>query len=121
MAARAARCLLSDPAGRNPEIFRIQLEPTADGVRCHLAGRLDAESAQEARGVLAGCGRLRYAEVSEIGPVDEVGLALLADLRADRVTLEGLSPYLALRLAAAAGGARGSSGGDSAHGDGDCR
>ena len=51
-----------------------------------------------ARSVLAGNAGLRCAELSELGAVDDVGLALLAALRAAGVELEGLSPYLALRL-----------------------
>lgn len=37
-------------------------------------------------------------EVSELGVVDEAGLAFLAELRRKGVELEGLSPYLRLRL-----------------------
>ncbi len=100
----AARPLLSAEAGGNPKIFRIQIDPSPEGLRCRLSGRLDAESTEVARSVLAGSAGLRCAELTELGAVDEAGLALLAALRAAGVELEGLSPYLALRLQGLSGG-----------------
>lgn len=99
----AAQPLLSVEAGGNPKIFRIQIDPSPEGLRCRLSGRLDAESTEVARSVLAGGAGPRVAEISELGAVDDAGLALLAALRAAGVELEGLSPYLALRLRGLAG------------------
>lgn len=80
------------------KIFRIRFDTTVEGLRCRLAGRLDAESTEVARSVLAERSGVRFADLSELAAVDEVGLVLLGDLRAAQVELEGLSPYLALRL-----------------------
>jgi len=98
MDAGAARPLLRSEAGGNPKIFRIQIDPSPEGLRCRLSGRLDAESTEVARSVLAGSAGLRFADLSELGAVDDAGLGLLGALRAAEVELEGLSPYLALRL-----------------------
>lgn len=94
----AARPLLRSEARGNPKIFRIQIDPSPEGLRCRLSGRLDAESTEVARSALAGSSGLRFADLSELGTVDDAGLGLLAALRAAEVELEGLSPYLALRL-----------------------
>lgn len=98
MGAPAACPLLSAEAGGNPKIFRIQIDPSPEGLRCRLSGRLDAESTEVARSVLAGSAGVRCADLAELGAVDGAGLALLTALRAAGVELEGLSPYLALRL-----------------------
>jgi len=111
MDASAARPLLRSGAGGSPKIFRIQIDPSPEGLRCRLSGRLDAESTEVARSVLAGSAGLRFADLSELGMVDAVGLGLLAALRAAEVELEGLSPYLALRLETLAGTAQGHPGG----------
>lgn len=106
MGAPAARPLLSAEAGGNSKIFRIQIDPSPEGLRCRLSGRLDAESTEIARSVLAGSAGLRFADLSELGRVDDAGLGLLGALRAAEVELEGLSPYLALRLESLAEGAQ---------------
>jgi hypothetical protein len=107
----AARPLLRSAARGYPKIFRIQIDPSPEGLRCRLSGRLDAESTEIARSVLAGSAGLRFADLSELGPVDDAGLGLLAALRGAEVELEGLSPYLALRLETLAGAAQGRPGG----------
>jgi hypothetical protein len=112
MDACAARPLLPSGARGNPKIFRIQIDPSPEGLRCRLSGRLDAESTEVARSVLAGSAGLRFADLSELGAVDDAGLVLLEALRVAEVELEGLSPYLALRLEGLAGAARRHPGGD---------
>ena len=106
MDGRAARPLLRSEARGNPKIFRIQIDPSPEGLRCRLSGRLDAESTEVARSVLAGSAGLRFADLSELGMVDEAGLGLLGALQAAEVELEGLSPYLALRLESRGQGAQ---------------
>lgn len=80
------------------DIFRLQLDTQEEGVRCRLSGKLDAESSIEVRRILGDPRSVHSAEVSELGAVDDVGLALLADLHRAGVELLGLSPYLRLRL-----------------------
>jgi len=63
-----------------------------------MSGRLSAQSSDEVRKSLGDLESVRVAEVSELGLVDESGLAFLAELRGAGAALEGLSPYLSLRL-----------------------
>ena len=51
---RAARPLLRSEARGNPKIFRIQIDPSPEGLRCRLSGRLDAVNFEEGDTVSAG-------------------------------------------------------------------
>jgi len=63
-----------------------------------LSGKLDAEASAEVRRTLGGLESVVSVEVSELGVVDPEGLSLLAELRKAGIALEGLSPYLQLRM-----------------------
>jgi len=63
-----------------------------------LSGRLDAEAGAEVRRTLGDLESVVSVDVSELGVVDPAGLALLAELRTAGIALEGLSPYLQLRM-----------------------
>jgi anti-anti-sigma regulatory factor len=75
------------------------LEEGEAGLRCRLVGRLDAQATEEVRRALVGAS-VGIVDVSEVRLVDEAALVLLEDLATAGARLEGVSPYLALRLEA---------------------
>lgn len=79
-------------------MFCIDLDPSGVAASCRLIGRLDAQGAEEARSFLSERPLPAIVDASELRFADAAGLALLADLKAAGARLEGLSPYLALRL-----------------------
>jgi ABC-type transporter Mla MlaB component len=63
-----------------------------------LHGRLDVESLPAFAGIAAGLSPGMRCDLTELKSADDVGVAVLADLRGRGVELVGASPYLELRL-----------------------
>ena len=79
--------------------IRIDAETGGTTTVLHIAGRLETGGASELEALVREAEGRVLLDLSSLDDADPTGLATLRRLEAAGVTLRGVTPYLALRLA----------------------